>query len=199
MPKKPKPPKKCNGLAHVLEKKANGKEIEEDTEGAADAVVALAGLTIDVADGNFADGSPIPTCKSRDEAVHLAIERDVLDDLAAIGLEGGAKVVNIDAGELCHEPIGAARGDAAHDEVVNAFLAPSGDDVVALFELFDEGGDVVRVVLQVAVHGEDELAGGMIETGGQRRGLAEVAAQLDDEDAAVYRGNLFEEFVGAVP
>ena len=34
--------------------------------------------------------------------MHLAVERNVLDDLAAISLEGGAEVMNIDAGEACH-------------------------------------------------------------------------------------------------
>ncbi len=85
------------------------------------------------------------------------------------------------------------------NEVVDAVLAPSGDDVVALVELFHEGGNVVGIVLKIAVHGEDELAGGVVETGGERRGLAEVPAQLDHEDAAVDRGDLFEQFVGAVP
>jgi dsRNA-specific ribonuclease len=53
-------------------------------------------------------------------------------------------------------------------------------------------------VLQVAVHGEDELARGVVETGRQGRGLAEVAAQLDHQHAAVDRGNLFQQLVGAV-
>ena len=38
----------------------------------------------------------------------------------------------------------------------------------------------------------------MIETGGESGGLTEVAAQLDDEHAAVDGGDLFEEPVGAV-
>ncbi len=89
-------------------------------------------------------------------------------------------------------------GNAAHDEVVNALLAPAGDDVVALFELFEEVGNVVGIVLQVAVHGENELARGVVETRRQRRGLAEVAAQLDDQHAAIDRGDLFQQLVGAV-
>jgi cell division protein FtsI/penicillin-binding protein 2 len=38
----------------------------------------------------------------------------------------------------------------------------------------------------------------MIESGGEAGGLAEVAAQLDDEDTAVDRRDLFKELVGAV-
>ena len=64
-------------------------------------------------------------------------------------------------------------------------LAPSADDVVSRGDLFQEQRDVVGIVLQIAVHGDDVLAAGMIETGGKAGGLAEVAAQLDDGDAAV--------------
>ncbi len=130
--------------------------------------------------------------------MHLAVERDVLDDFAAVGLEGGAEVVDVDAAESGHEPVGGAGGDAAENEVVAALRAPAADDVVAFFELGEEVGDLVGVVLEVAVHGEDVVALGVVEAGGEGGGLAEVAAELDDENAAVYGGDLFEETVGAV-
>ncbi len=76
--------------------------------------------------------------------------------------------------------------------------APAADDVVALFELGEEVGDLVGIVLEIAVHGEDEVALGVIEAGGEGGGLTEVAAQLDDEDARVDRGDLFEQAIGAV-
>ena len=53
-------------------------------------------------------------------------------------------------------------------------------------------------MLEVAVHGQDELALRVVETGGEGAGLAEVAAELDDEDAGVYGGDLFQETIGAV-
>ena len=106
--------------------------------------------------------------------------------------------MDVNAGEPGHEPVGAAGGNAAHDEVVDALFAPAGDDVVAFFKPLEEAGDLVGIVLQVAVHGEDEFAGGVVEAGGERRGLAEVAAELYDEDAAVDRGNLFKQTIAAV-
>ena len=77
-------------------------------------------------------------------------------------------------------------------------LAPAADDVVALFELGEEVGDLVGIVLEIAVHGEDEVPLGVVEAGGEGGGLAEVAAKLDDENAAVYGGDLFQQAVGAV-
>ena len=183
---------------HVAEQEADGEQIEEDAEGAGDAVVGLPCCAGGVGDGDLADAGAVPGGEGRDEAVHLAVEGNVLDDLAAVGLEGGAEVVDVDAAEDRHEPVGDARGNAAEEEVVAALLAPAADDVVALFELGEEVGDLVGVVLQVAVHGEDEVALGVVEAGGEGGGLAEVAAELDDEDAAVDGSDLFKQAVGAV-
>ncbi len=73
---------------------------------------------------------------------------------------------------------GGAGGDAAEKEVVSALRAPAADDVVTLFELGEKVGDLVGVVLEVAVHGEDEVALRVVEACGEGRGLAEVAAEL---------------------
>ncbi len=97
--------------------------------------MALAALAIHVADGNLADGCAVPTGEGGNEAVHLAVERNVLDDLAAIGFECGPEVVNGDAGEARHEPVGAGGRNAPQQQAVDAHLAPAGNDIVALVEL----------------------------------------------------------------
>ena len=86
----------------------------------------------------------------------------------------------------------------AHDEVVDALLAPSGDDIVTLVELLNECRNVIGIVLKVAVHGKDVLAGGVIETGRQCRRLTEVPPQLDYKHAAVHGSYLLKQFVGPV-
>ena len=53
-------------------------------------------------------------------------------------------------------------------------------------------------MLQIAVHREDVVALGVIEAGGERRGLTEVAPQFDDQNAAVDGRDLLEQLVGAV-
>ena len=117
---------------------------------------------------------------------------------AAVGFEGGAEVVDVDAGEDGHELVGGARRDAAKEDVIAALGAPAADDVVAFFELGEEAGDLAGVVLEVAIHGEDEVALRVVEAGSEGGGLAEVAAELDDEDAGIDGGDLFKEAVGAV-
>ncbi len=97
---------------HVLQQEANGQQVEEDTHGARNTIVRLAPLAVHIPDRNLADAGAIPGGERRDEAMHLAIERDVVDHLTAIRLEGGAKVVNVDAGKLGHQPVGATRRNA---------------------------------------------------------------------------------------
>jgi hypothetical protein len=47
-------------------------------------------------------------------------------------------------------------------------------------------------MLEVAVHGEDEISLSMVKAGCKGGGLAKVAAQLDDKDAAVNCRDLLE-------
>src|ERR1035438_2887293 len=192
------PAKKVHWTAHVSEKEPNCHEIEEDAERPSDSIVAPAPLTVHIPDGNFADRCAIPTGQRRDEPVHLPVERNVLDHFTAISLESRAKVVDVYAREPGHEPVRAVRWKPPQHQVVNPDLAPAGDNVVSLFELFNEAGDIIRVMLQVPVHGEDKLARCMVETGCQSRGLTEVPAKLHHQHAAVYRCNLLKELVGPI-
>ena len=89
-------------------------------------------------------------------------------------------------------------GNAAHDVVVDALLAPAADDVIASPQLFDEQGYVVGIVLQIAIHGKDVLALAVVEAGGQSGGLAKVASQLYDHDTAVDGGYLLQKREGVV-
>src|ERR1017187_1485732 len=93
--------------------------------------------------------------------MQLSIERNLPEDLAAISFERGAKIVNIDAAQLGHQPVGAARRNAPQPEIVDPILAPSADDVVALGNFLEEYRNVGRIMLQVAIHGDNVLAAGV--------------------------------------
>ena len=130
--------------------------------------------------------------------MHLAVKRDVVNHFAAVCLERRAKVVNVHAGKLRHQPVRATGRNPPHDEVVNTLFSPSTDHVVALFKLRKEIWDLGRVVLQVAIHRENVVTLRMIKACGKRRGLTKIAAQFYDQHAAVDCGDLFHQFVGAV-
>src|ERR1700693_1353384 len=98
----------------IAEQEANGDEIEDYPERAGNAVMRSAAFPVYVADGHFSNRRSIPGRQRRDEAVQLAIERNLVEDLAAVGFEGRAEVVNVDAAQLGHDPVRHAGGDAAH-------------------------------------------------------------------------------------
>ena len=54
-----------------------------------------------------------------------------------------------------------------------------------VLQLGKEAGDLLRVVLEVAVHGDDQTPGAVVEAGTEGGGLAEVAAQADQLDPGV--------------
>lgn len=77
------------------------------------------------------------------------------------------------------QTIGHAGGQGTGDKLILPVEPPSADDIVPLIEFGEHPGDVYRVVLQVGVHQDDDLACGMVNPGGDRGGLAEIAAQND--------------------
>src|SRR5262249_52654441 len=108
----------------------------------------------------------MPGRQRRNKTMQFSIQRNLLDDLAAIGFEGSAEVVDIDPAEFGHQPVGAARRDAAQPEVIDAAFAPSADNVVTLGNLFEKNRNVARVVLQIAIHRNNVFAASVIKTGG---------------------------------
>jgi len=189
---------KVQRARQITQQEADGQQIEKHAEGTCDAVVRNAALAVHVADGNFADRRTVPRRQRRDEAVQLAVERDLLQNVAAISLECGTEIVDIDTGNFGHHPIGNAAGNAAHPEIVDAILAPSADDIVAGGDFFQEHRNVGGIVLQVAIHSDDVFPAGVVESGGESGGLAEVAAQFDDRDAAVNRRDLPQHGEGVI-
>ena len=53
-------------------------------------------------------------------------------------------------------------------------------------------------MLQIAVHGNDVFAAGVVETGGKSRGLAKIPAQLDDSHTAVHGCDLAKQVKAAI-
>ena len=72
--------------------------------------------------------------------------------------------------------------DAAGQDLVPGIVAdalPAADDVVAIGDGAEKTGNLGGIVLQVGVEGQDHVAAGRVEAGGQGRRLAEVAAKAD--------------------
>lgn len=95
--------------------------------------------------------------------MHLGVERHVNDERCEEGLEGAAVVTDWHAGSLGAQSVGELLGDLSGDELLLPVDPPAHDDVVSFVHLAEELPDIARVVLQVAVHGHQDLAAGVLE------------------------------------
>src|SRR5215469_1173918 len=171
----------------VAQQEAYRNQIEEYSERSRDPVVRHPALAVHIADRHFNDRSPVPGSQRRNKPVQFAVQRNLLQNRPPVRLEGGAEVMDIDAAELGHHPVRHARRQTPKPEIVDALLAPPAYDVIALGDLLEEHRDVVRVVLQVPVHGNDVLAAGVVEASRQAGGLPKVPPQLHHRHPAVHR------------
>ena len=90
------------------------------------------------------------------------------------------------------------RRDAPKEQRLLAVLAPAADDIVTLVEFAQDSFDILRVILQVGVNRDDNLAPRRVEAGRHRRRLAEIAAKMYDMPAAVARLHGVEQVKAAV-
>ena len=91
-----------------------------------------------------------------------------------------------EAGHPAGDPVEDLRRDAPRQRVAPLRL-PARDEVEALVELGEQPRDLGRVVLEVAVDRDDDVAARLREPGRERGGLAEVAPQADDAHVVVAR------------
>src|SRR5258708_13093239 len=79
--------------------------MEKNAYRSPNSVIALSALALAVRNGHFRDARAGRACQCRDEPVQLAVQLNLLDDLAPVRLEGRAKVVQLEPGELGHHPV----------------------------------------------------------------------------------------------
>ena len=79
-----------------------------------------------------------------------------------------------------------------------AVPAPSAHQVITFGQLVEQDRNFCRAVAQIGVHGDQNLAGGMIETGRQSRRLPEIPLELDRAHARVCFREPSEQGEGAI-
>ena len=111
-----------------------------------------------------------------------------LDRAAAIRVEGAPEIADLRAREASKHAVDETRGKRSPPRVPTDDAAPAGH-VRSALHCRDEQRDVLRRVLQVAVHGDEDFAPGANQPGVHRRVLAEVALEAHGADPAVRRVN----------
>src|SRR5262249_40130961 len=66
--------------------------------------------------------------------------------------------------------------------------SPTGDNVVTLIEFFEQPRNICRIILQVGVHRDENVAPRIVDPGTHCRGLSVVASERNDSNAVIGLG-----------
>ncbi len=111
----------------------------------------------------------------------------LVEQLPPICLERAAVVADVHAREADDDPVRDPRWNFARDDLVLPVHSVASDEIVAFLELRHEQRDVAGIVLQIAIHADDNSATGAVEARLHRLGLAVVAGEAEDHDPRVLR------------
>ncbi len=117
-------------------------------------------------------------------------------DVPSVAFQGTAVVVQMDSTDPADQTIGQARGQDSGKPGILAVLPPAVDHVVTLFELLHDTGNILRIILEIRVQGNDDFPSGIIKSGGNGGGLPEIANKLQDTNPLI-QGSQAMEFLGA--
>src|SRR6202030_1452303 len=158
--RKPQHAEKLQRPGRIIQQEFHHDQVEEHANGPPDSIIGLAGLAIRIRNRHFGDARSRGAGQRRNKAVQLAVKLDLLQNFPPVRLEGGPKIMQIDPGKLGHQPVRNAARHAAHQPVVSPLVAPAAYQIVAFFDFFKEARNLFRVMLQIAVHGDDDFAAG---------------------------------------
>ncbi len=196
---RPQTAEEIHRRAAEMRHEQHGDQIQVAFHGTFEAELRAAVFAGVVLDDLFADtAEPGLLRQNRNETVHLAVDLDRLDDLAAVGLQPAVEIVEFDAGDPARRPVEEFARPAFADRVA-ALLLPAGYQVVPFFEDHAaQFGNLVGRILQVGIHRDDDLAFGCGETAVQGCRLAVIAGEADAADRRGLLPERFDNLPGAV-
>ena len=56
---------------------------------------------------------------------------------------------------------------------------PPRDHIIALLELLEQHGDIRRIILEISINQDDHISCGIVDSGGDCSGLAEISTKFD--------------------
>ncbi len=176
----------------------NGEDVAEDLEDPVEPIFGGAETAGVMFDGDLGNPGPGHAGQSRKEAMHFPVAVNRPDTFGPVGLQGAPVVVKMYAGGPGDKEVGNSRRENAGKMILPIF-APAADDVISLVHFGQQPGNIGGVVLQVPVHGHDDLPPGMVEAGDHGRGLAIVATEFDGPELGGAGFQPFDDFPGLVP
>ncbi len=164
------------GAGDVSGEEDDSDEVKKAFDASVDAEFGLAVPAGTVFDYNFSDFVILFGDEDRDETIKFSVEIEVVDDFFAIGLETTVDVVYWYASENSSERVHDAGGKDLRQGRVVSFFFPAGDKIVAGGNFFKKGGDFLGIILEISIEGKDNVSFGLIKSGLEGDGFAEVAS-----------------------
>lgn len=189
---------KIHRLERVFVQKLYRNQIEDHLEDPLQTILRMPGRPRKMIDRLLADFRTVPLRINGQEPVHLSVEAHPFDHFGPVSFERTPEVVQLHAGNGRDKAVGQNAGQVALQRIVFAVLAPAGTNIVALFNPGQQLRQIRRIVLQIAIHRNNDIARSKIETGHHGGGLSEIAPEMHDLDMIVLRRDLVEQSRAAV-
>ena len=116
-------------------------------------------------------------------------------DVPSVAFQGTSVVVQADSTDPADQTIGQARGKDSGQPGILAILSPAVDHVVTLFEFLHDAGNILRIILEIRVQGNNDFPPSIIKSGGNGCGLPKIAHKLQDTNPLI-QGSQALEFLG---
>src|ERR1700730_7155455 len=113
--------------------------------------------------------------------MELAIELEivVIDHFTTVGFEAVVDVVQVQTGQFAHQAIEDARREG-FVEGIQAREFPASHYVIAFIKFREEIGNLLRIILQISIHGKYHITPAAAKTRNKRGRLAKVFTKAHD-------------------
>src|SRR6056297_3154197 len=118
----------------VIGQEIDGQQIQKSFHNAADAIFRRTMFTWPMMHDNFADGPAARGCQHRHKPMHLAIQVNLVENLAAVALKTTVVIMQLDTCQTPYEPVKDARWSDLVPRVM-AHLLPAADHINPLAHL----------------------------------------------------------------
>src|SRR6185503_14481589 len=141
-------------------------------------------------DRDFRNARASPCSVDGNEAMHLAVQTNVFQRLAAVSFQRTTVVMKWHAADPRDQTVRDHRRYLARDHLVFPVFAPTGDDVVTLIKFIEETCDVRWIVLEIGVHRDQYFSLCRVDARGHRCCLTVVPAEGNDANARIELSDL---------
>jgi hypothetical protein len=111
--------------------------------------------------------------------VHLAKEVEAIETFPPVRLETASGIMDIVVDEHLPQKIRAARKNLFPYRIP-PLDAPTGNNIIAFIELREEEWDIRRIILQISIHRDNDIARRPLESRVKRGALSEIPTKRDE-------------------